>query len=326
MRGSLDSPIWIPPTVKTYVERNILLPFEKPDFFHPELKPIIRCHAVFGREGVGKAHALKHMTGEGSTIVRVSFGFTNDAVEMVRERVSTYDARIVILENAHLLCFEPDNGDTMRWCMQLKQYAENNGLIIVGLFDRLPDTRAAPDGSMATYQRIFWSQWTSHVYFPCPDDKFRLQYWRHTFAEAENDFLCFIKQEAKVTLSLKDDDYAELTNNSIGATILDMDVWRQRVFKDVFVPRDQPLVVDMVFLDAYFYNPYGYQHITQKECSKIELTFRAVGATIDTPTVEKSKKIQPPLATFTEQGATMEGAKEELERRKKRKGEGAGDV
>lgn len=322
-RGSqlFDEPIWVPPTVRKYVEDHVVLPLRDRDMFHPELNPVLRTHAIFGREGVGKAHAMKHLLGDEAILLTVTFGNTSQATQLLVQ--CAREAPIIIVQNAHLLCFEPDNNDTMRFCLDLKTFAEDNDCIIVGLFDRIPSNGNPGDTSLlAVYQRNFWNQWDSQCYFACPDVPFREQYWRYTFELAEKQFLPINQEKTKVSFSLRSEDHVELVEASSASSILDMDVWRRSVFKDVFVPRTEPLVVDILFLSKYFHNLHGYSHMTQKKCDEIEKSFRSFAGIYKKP--EERKKAEAPkvgtekrqFPTFSEEGATLEGAKEELKKAK----------
>lgn len=245
---------WIPPNFAEYVTNNVIRPFVTPHVYHKDLGPVPWVQIIYSRKGNHVGDALKQLLKKNEIemydTIDCHFGRTKEClteidqlVESVKEKndlsVPNY---LVIVENAHLLCYSPDDEASLLRTLDLLKL-KNSGILLVLLFNRIgrSGTLILPGKSVDwcdEYFREFAVDIGTH--FESPDEQWRQQFFKAQFAEFKH---------AKVSLS--DEDYVRLSMHSGMATQEDIMVWLRSVFMSAMSNAKSEITIDTLIESMY---------------------------------------------------------------------------
>jgi hypothetical protein len=187
--------------------------------------------------------------------VAVEFGRASHACESIRlmcegllndVSLQPDHHHVLLIEHADVLVLEPDNEDTMRFCLyELAQLAKATNGVFVFLFDRVPGGGgggggggAPSEGMSFMYRKKFMDQFSNaSIYMPPPNSAFRVAHLKHLFG-------AHASATPLVHVQLTDGDYTTLSDlHCVDATPANMRDFVQRIFYDLSSPHPPEIFV-----------------------------------------------------------------------------------
>jgi hypothetical protein len=337
----MDPPLYASPALCKYVEQRIVFPWRHPERYHQVTGTFPWMHALYGREGTNKARLLRELLTQQHEIhsvevVSVGLGKCRLALERMicvraalcaSETTTTGPQYIIILDHADILCYEPDNENTMLDAIDIAQhFGANCGIMVIALFDRIPGEMAVDRASsfMRSCHNKFFAQFAANVCFvAAPTEDFRERLFRWAIGVFTTHMQTAAGEARPFCCEISDENYKELSMMSTYTTPAQILDWLNKSFCEIIQNPAQP-VLDMPFLTRFnniHQTPRG-PHILNDDLQAIESRFSeacgcgpvgghyaaaAAAAAAAPPTMVDTK-----ITTFSEEYADTAVAKKAL--------------
>lgn len=346
-------PTWIPTELEEAFRNTVVQAFTKPHIYHPDYAPIPWIIGFYGRPGMEKMQVIEKLCLSygllsSTTKVDVKLGYVTDALNEIQctmeaaqsvkfelpspagEEVESHPQggiqHILIIDHADILVYEPDSEKTLLACLDFKKKCEQSGILLIGLFDRLPgETHGQTSNWIREAHNNFFSQFDTLLYIEAPNEVFRIQlfkYYIEDFVRHYNN-----THDIPLKLDIKEDDYTRLALVSTFATPENIITFLRKVFSKIIHNNEvkkemddedgvfqKGLTVD--YIEEFTNTNFGAPHICPYDACDANNAF-ATGCGRG-PMVKKKKPIlkRPEQLTnltgFNEENVDIEKVKEEL--------------
>lgn len=348
-------PIWIPADLEEAFRNTVVQAFTKPHIYHPDYAPIPWVIGFYGRPGMEKMQVVEKLClsyGLLSSVTKVDvkLGYVTDALNEIQCTMEAAHSlkvepppleevepsapplgaqgvqHILIVNHADILVYEPDSEKTLLACLDLKKKCEKSGILLIGLFDRLPgETHTQTTNWIREAHNNFFSQFDTLLYIEAPNEVFRIQlfkYYIEDFVQHYNN-----THDIPLKLDIKEDDYTRLALVSTFATPENIITFLRKVFSKIIHNNEvrkemddedgvfqKGLTVD--YIEEFTNTNFGAPHICPYDACDANNAF-ATGCGRG-PMVKKKKPIlkKPDQLTnltgFNEENVDIEKVKGEL--------------
>ncbi len=270
----VDYPIWIPNEMTDYVRDKIVHPIQHPEAYHTLLAPIPRMQVIFGRFGNDTIRCLnelfkQHHEGVTHKVVTVEIGRCRVALDAIKAAAPT--TNVIIVDRADVMCYEPDNQDTMLENVELTAIADRTGCIFVFVFNRTRNDGAMDrmNGWPKECALNFINQFQASGLMTCPHADYRISLFKWCFAE----LVRHVSKTRAFTCLLDDRDYVVLSNYSNFATVQDIIGWMRKIALPVIMSA-QLVTLEMYYLEQFFIVHQGTTpHILDYDGAVVEERF-----------------------------------------------------
>lgn len=358
-------PIWIPTDLEEAFRNTVVQAFTKPHIYHPDYAPIPWIIGFYGRPGMEKMQVIEKLCLSygllsSTTKVDVKLGYVTDALNEIQctmeaarsvkfeppppegevqqhsslwgEGVESPPPQavviqhILIINHADILVYEPDSEKTLLACLDFKKKCEQSGILLIGLFDRLPgETHGQTSNWIREAHNNFFSQFDTLLYIEAPNEVFRIQlfkYYIEDFVRHYNN-----THERPLKMDIKEEDYLRLALVSTFATPENIITFLRKVFSKIIHTNEVKKEIDdedgvfqkgltVDYIEEFTNTNFGAPHICPYDACDANNAF-ATGCGRG-PMVKKKKPIlkRPDQLTnltgFNEENVDIEKVKGEL--------------
>lgn len=288
-----SSPIWIPPTLNEAFKNIVIQPYTKPCIYHPQYMPLPWCIGFYGRPGMEKARVLQQLClqyglsssyslfslkiGECNKVlneIECVMKATSSVIDTLEEEESEKvgPKHIIIVDEADILCYEPDSEQTLLKSIELAKLCEHNHVLFIGIFNRFPGEGNNVSPWIKEVQNKFWTQFKSFLYIESPNASFRISLFRFYIESFVQHFNSVQKDRVVTCDSLKEEDYQRLADFSTFATPENILVFMRKVFLHIANhPEENTITVD--YIENFTNVKYGSKHICDYDTREVDNAF-----------------------------------------------------
>jgi len=272
----MSQPIWISEPLKIAFEHTVVQAMCSPHVYHPTYAPIPWLVALHGRPGMDKLQVVEMLCkayglSSSYTTVVVKIGETMASLNSIKciaqatkdvgtQQGSTNPLHIIVIEHADVLCYEPDTETSLLQSITLGELCESTGVLVVGIFDRLPgDFQGQTSAWAKECHNKFYAQFDTTIYLDAPDASFRAELFKFYI---EGFVTHYNKTHTDpITCDLKEEDYVTLADCSTFATPENILFFMRKVFLNVLHSNTQELT--LTYIEGFTNTKYGAPHICQ---------------------------------------------------------------
>jgi hypothetical protein len=318
-------PIWIPPELDQAFRNTVVQAFTKPHIYHTDYAPVPWVVGFFGRPGMEKKEVIQKLCqsyGLQSSVthVDVKLGCVTDALNEIQsiysasfsvknnlmEKESSIISHIIVVDHADVLAYEPDSEKTLLACLDFKKKCEQSGVLLIGIFDRLPgETHGQTSNWVREAHNKFFSQFETLLYIECPNEAFRMELFKYYI----EDFVKYYNQthdpSTPIINNVLEDDYTRLALVSTFATPENIITFLRKVFSKMIHMdlneggedslAQKGLTVD--YIEEFTNTQFGAPHICPYDACDANNAF-ATGCGRG-PTIKKKKPVLKKPEDFT---------------------------
>jgi hypothetical protein len=345
----MDKPIWVPPDLEDAFKNTVVQAFTRPRIYHPEYAPIPWVIGFYGRLGMEKMQVMEKLCltyGLLSSVTKVDvkLGSVTEALNQIQcvmeatlsIKEETFEpsiegvvSHILIVDHADILAYEPDSEKTLLASSEFKKKCEQSGVLLIGLFDRLPgESHGQTSSWIREAHNKFFSQFDTLLYIEAPNEVFRIKLFKYYI----EDFIRHYNntQETPLQLDIKEEDYARLSLVSTFATPENIISFLRKVFSKIIHTNQTKEFEDeegifkkglnVDYIEDFTNTQFGPPHICPYDACAANDAF-ATGCGKG-PMVKKKKPIlKAPknvtnLTGFNEDNVDIEKVKEQLGKKK----------
>jgi hypothetical protein len=181
----MNPPIFVPDSLRTWFENDIINPIKNPKQYHEDLRPVRRLHLLYGQPGSGMKEAL------GSLLLQYTIKFTEMILNDDKEFVLDQFQKIKQTEKEQLMLIV--TGTPMFYDRDFNHLKQLRYLFIIVIGEEIPD-----------YQSPFYRQFKSRVLMETPGVDFFVASMKYYMNE-------YVKWKGDSNLvKLTDDDYEQI--------------------------------------------------------------------------------------------------------------------
>lgn len=326
-------PIWVPEDLKAAFEGSVVQAYTNPEIYHPIYTPLPWVIALYGRPGMEKLEVVRKLCATHGllpslTEVDVKIGCVTDvlntiycvmeASKSILEKQTTTPTiqHIIVINHADVLAYEPDSEKTLLACLDFKKKCEESGVILIGLFDRLPgESHGQTSNWVREAHNKFFSQFETNLYIECPNEEFRkslFKYYIEDFTQHYNK-----THEIPLLMSISDQDYDRFALISTFATPENILVFLKKVFSKIILTPIEDCCLSADYIEEFTNNRFGAPHICEYDTCDANNAF-STGCGKG-PVLKKKKPIisKPEdvsnITGFNEENADLKRVLEKLE-------------
>jgi len=274
--------IWVSTRMEQYFENKIMLPYFNSNLYHPILAPIPYCQAIVGREGIQKVEMIEYLLTKANIfsmeIINVSFGKTSDAIMHIMtaldgcigQPVENGPCRVIVINHADILCYEPDNEQSLLKATEIAAKAKASNAIVIAICDRAQGTKGDNSQNMTAWARTcqtkFFAQFDSVGFASAPNGEFRSKYIK----SAIDTFTTHCHaQGRKLIVELSETDYKLLEDYSTYSTQGHLMDWLQKVFVGLLEDECR-IILDIDFMCGFIGKRMGVPHVCDFDARAVE--------------------------------------------------------
>jgi hypothetical protein len=298
MEGALseEEPKWFgDDKFRAVLYQLLVLPVYQPNTFDPAFLPVRRIVAVYGQRHLNKADAVMHFCKTNKLpagLCRMETGKTTDSmmalnnmVQQMCTQLARYPERIIVIDQADELAFNPETELVMNSSLELKDQAERHRLIFVLCFNRTAQdehARGANAGVPPVVLRNrarFFDQVQVNVFMPAPDTPFVMLYFQWML----NGFVRISRGRYFLADDLNNEGaYKKLADAAAFYTPHTIRQWCLMIFYDICAGRaKQPLLEDrgvtLALMEDYMVRSrLGGSALTHDDALATENSYRMV--------------------------------------------------
>lgn len=328
-------PIWIPEDLNQAFQGSVVQAYTKSEIYHPIYTPLPWVIALYGRPGMEKLEVVRKLCATHGllpclTEVDVKIGCVTDALNTIccvmeasksileGQTTTPTIQHIIVVNHADVLAYEPDSEKTLLACLDFKKKCEESGVILMGLFDRLPgESHGQTSNWVREAHNKFFSQFETNLYIECPNEEFRkslFKYYIEDFTQHYNK-----THETPLQTSFSDQDYDRLALISTFATPENILFFLKKVFSKIILSLNNNVgdfCLDVEYIEGFTNNRFGAPHICEYDTCDANNAF-STGCGKG-PVLKKKKPIiskeeaQSKITGFNEENADLKRVMENL--------------
>lgn len=311
----MQAPVWIPADFRHWFLNHVWRPLNTPEQYHDTLLPLPWKLVVYSRDNVRAA--IEELSKEhhlnGIFYITVTAGKTTTAmlefdalIRSIGERASESPQAMIVIENADILCMEPDNESQILLSLDLGR-AKSCGALVLAISSRLPthidSSRLTPWAVSCC--KTFFRQFDIAGYMEVPDADFRIRLLKWATCAFQ---LHMTKSNARANLQLtiQDDEYEKLSDCTSYASTKQIWQWLRQVAFPYIHSKESIVTIDYETLETQIpaqSNVGGFRHISSMDTKAAESEFRmaaGLGPLVTDPT---PTPMVAPIKLATEEGA-----------------------
>lgn len=329
-----SSPVWIPPALNDAFKNIVIQAYTKPHLYHTQYVPLPWCIGFHGRPGMEKARVLQKLClqyglSTSCTLFTLKIGACAQVlheIECVTRATSTVldsikdeneklgPKHIIIVDEADILCYEPDSEQTLLKSIELAKICENNHVLFIGIFNRFPGEGTNVSPWIREVQNKFWTQFKSLLYIESPNAAFRISLFRFYIQSFVQHFNSVQQDRVIKYDALNEEDYERLADFSTFATPENIIVFLRKVFLHTLNnPNVSEITVD--YIEGFTNVKYGSKHICDYDTREVDNAF-ATACGFGPAVKPKDKIIKKENLTqvtgFTEDNVNLQHVMQEL--------------
>lgn len=305
----------------------LVLPVYQSNMFDDTFLPVRRVIAVYGQRHLNKADAVMNFCKTNKLpagLCRMETGKTTDSMmalnNLVQEmctQLARYPERIIVIDQADELAFNPETELVMNSSLELKDQAERRHLIFVLCFNRTAQDEQARGANVGVPPVVlrnrarFFDQVQVNVFMPAPDTTFVMLYFQWML----NGFVRISRGRYYLAESMDEGAYKKLADAAAFYTPHTIRQWCQMIFYEICAGRaKEPLQEDRgITLDvlmAYTVRSrLGGSALTHDDALSIENSYRLVAglaAVAAAPVIEEKQLKKLKMTPMTEENADLQ--------------------
>jgi len=287
----MSCPVWIPPALNEAFKNIVIQAYTKPHIYHPQYVPLPWCVGFYGRPGMEKATVMQRLCmqyglSNSYTLFTLKIGECNkvlNEIECVAKATSSVLAsiedeseklgpkHIILVDEADILCYEPDSEQALLKSADLAKLCETNHVLLIGIFNRFPGEGTNVSPWIREVQNKFCAQFKALLYIEAPNASFRISLFKF-YIESFVQHFNSVQEERNIKVNLNEDDYERLADFSTFAAPENILVFMRKVFLNITNnPEIKEITAD--YMEDFTSKRYGSPHICDYDAREVDNAF-----------------------------------------------------